>query len=250
MVIEVCRGAGWHVPEQVAVLGVDNNEMNCEASRPTLSSVQPAAEAIGRQAAELLERLLEGHPADSHIEVPPVGVVTRMSTELTAVSDPIVATALSFIKNRAHESISVDDVAEHVGVSKRTLQTRFRVGLDLTVAGERSASVGSTARGTCCVRPIGRSPELRRRRGFRVPRCWPTRSAGRWARPPWPIANAPLTRNRRHRCGSIPPQIERQSSRTAGGTGHGLACRLTSSDETATHPGPYAPRPASARRLP
>ena len=133
-VIDACRMIGVGVPEQVAVVGVDNSEMLCELCDPPLSSVAPAAERIGFEAAALLDRLMnEGSssPAKSagppvQIYLPPREVITRQSSDVWAVDDPAIARALHFIRERACGALSVEEVAAHVRMSRSTLERNFR----------------------------------------------------------------------------------------------------------------------------
>lgn len=124
-VIDMCRFIGVHVPNQVAVLGVDNDELICGVSTPTLSSVSVNAERVGFEAAKALDLLMAGKNPGSTVLVQPVGVVSRQSTDTVGADDPVVATALQFIREHAVESIGVPDLLRHVQVSRRTLELRF-----------------------------------------------------------------------------------------------------------------------------
>ena len=122
------------VPEQVAVLGVDNEEFACEMSNPPLSSVATNPLHIGYEAASLLDRLMRGGKIyDRQIMVPPMGIVIRRSTDVGAISDPIVADAVQFIRQNACEGINVEDILEHLAVSRSVLQRRFRLELNKTI---------------------------------------------------------------------------------------------------------------------
>ncbi|MEX0652604.1 MAG: DNA-binding transcriptional regulator [Phycisphaeraceae bacterium] len=125
--IEACRLAGRRVPEDVALLGVDNDEVMCEMADVPLSSVNPNAERLGYEAARLLDRLMAGGDAPAEpVTVLPAGVVSRTSTEMVAVADEEVSRAAQFIRRHACEPIQVADLMEHVGVSRRTLERRFK----------------------------------------------------------------------------------------------------------------------------
>jgi LacI family transcriptional regulator len=116
-VLMACRRAGLRVPEEVAVLGVDNDTLYCEMTRPGLSSVIVPAEQIGYEAAGLLERLLSGEPAPQDpVLLPPVGVRSRRSSEVLAIEDESVAAAVRFIRQQAHQPLQVDDVLKRVPV--------------------------------------------------------------------------------------------------------------------------------------
>lgn len=129
-VTEVCRQNQLRVPEDVAVLGVDNDDLFCELARPTLSSVIVPSERIGYEAAALLDRLLSGEkPPQEPILLPPPGVVTRRSTEVLAIDDPDVVQAARFIRERGHLPLRVADVLKEVPLGRRSLERRFRQAL-------------------------------------------------------------------------------------------------------------------------
>lgn len=132
--IGACRRAGVAVPEEVAVIGVDNEELACQLALPPLSSVIPDAFRVGYEAASWLDLLMQGKPAPEQLRsIPPLGVMTRQSTDVTAIRDPRVADAMSFIREHACEGIGVDDVLRHVPVSRTVLQQLFREMLDRTI---------------------------------------------------------------------------------------------------------------------
>ena len=125
-VLDACRRAGVAVPDEVAVVGVDNDGLLCELSDPPLTSVEPDARRTGYVAAEILDRLMRNRrvPVLSH-RVPPVGVVTRQSSDMMAAADRDVAEAVRFIRENACSGISVKDVLQRVPLSRRALETRF-----------------------------------------------------------------------------------------------------------------------------
>jgi LacI family transcriptional regulator len=126
-VLDACRVTGLRVPEVVAVIGQHNDELLCELCEPPLSSVIPNARRAGFEAAALLDRLMRGRTvATKRIEVPPVGIATRQSTDLVAVGDERLATAMRFIRKHAHEVIGVDDIARVAGISRSLLERKFR----------------------------------------------------------------------------------------------------------------------------
>ena len=136
-VLETCRMVGLHVPEDVAVLGVDNDEVFCELSDPPLSSVALNAETAGYRAAELLDGMMSGKiRKPRRIVVEAVNVVTRRSTEVIAVKDADVAAALQFIRHEQGRGISVDRVADEVAMSRRSLEKRFRDTIGRTILEE------------------------------------------------------------------------------------------------------------------
>ena len=137
LVLEAARRAGAAVPEQVAVIGVDNDEPLCEISYPPLSSVNPDHRRVGYEGAALLDRMLNGEPKpDAPVYVPPAGLVTRISTDVLAIDDPHVATAVRFIREHACDGIGIDEMVAHVPLSRSTLQRRFRKALGRTIHDE------------------------------------------------------------------------------------------------------------------
>jgi LacI family transcriptional regulator len=136
-VLEACRLANLNVPEDVAVLGIDNDEVFCDLSDPPLSSVALNAETAGYRAAELLDAMMTGRVRKrQRILVEAVGVVTRRSTEMVAVSEPDVVAALQYIRREQGRGISVQSVANEVAVSRRSLEKRFRETIGRTILEE------------------------------------------------------------------------------------------------------------------
>ncbi len=125
--LEACRRAGVAVPDEVAVVGVDNDEALCEIAYPPLSSVWPAHQQVGYEAAALLDRLMRGKRAPAApVIIAPGGVKTRRSTDVLAIEDRNVARALQLIREHACSSLDVEKVAEGAGLSRSVLQRRFR----------------------------------------------------------------------------------------------------------------------------
>ena len=115
------------VPEEVAVIGANNDPIRCELSFPPLSSVVPNAFQSGYRAAETLAEMLAGRkPEIMDQRIEPLGVVTRPSTDVLAIDDKILAAALSFIRLNACRGISVDSVARHAFGSRSQLEKKFR----------------------------------------------------------------------------------------------------------------------------
>lgn len=136
-VLEACSLAGLHVPEDVAVVGVDNDEVFCELADPPLSSVALNAEAAGYRAAALLDEMMHGRVRKpQRMVVEALNVVTRRSTEIIAVEDPDIATALQFIHREQGRGISVEDVVQEVAVSRRNLERRFHDAIGRTILEE------------------------------------------------------------------------------------------------------------------
>ncbi len=124
--VHACRQEGFLVPEQVAVLAADNDELLCEACNPSLSGIALTSERIGFEAAKLLDRMMHGvAPPKRPLLLEPTGVVTRQSTDTLAVEDPDLARAVAFIRSHATDPIQVSDVLVEVPVSRRWLERRF-----------------------------------------------------------------------------------------------------------------------------
>ena len=123
--VQAAREVGCHVPDDVAILGVDNEELLCEIAHPPLSSIRLGAEQIGAAAVMLLDQLMRGKPTGSVTRVPPLEVVTRQSTDVLAVEDPDVAASLRHIREHAVEGLSVKELLDTVPVNRRTLERRF-----------------------------------------------------------------------------------------------------------------------------
>jgi LacI family transcriptional regulator len=128
-VLDACQLAKLHSPEDVAVLGVNDDEIICEMANPPLSSVMHNGRRIGYEAAAMLHRLMQGKKVLTDVVVDPLGVKSRQSTDLLAIDDPEVAAAVRFIRENACKGIRVDDVLDHVPLSRRSLEKRFRQSL-------------------------------------------------------------------------------------------------------------------------
>jgi LacI family transcriptional regulator len=162
-ILEVCRDLDLLVPEQVAVMGVDNDEVLCDLCDPPLTSVAPDTEAIGIRAAELLHRLMdpaggtvrplqqkvnagtetsetsptkkngvEAECVERSIIVGPAGVVTRGSTDTLAIEDPLIAAVAGYIRRHASDGIDVSNLLSEFPMSRRTLERRFNKALNQT----------------------------------------------------------------------------------------------------------------------
>jgi LacI family transcriptional regulator len=126
-VLEACLAARIPVPEQVAVLGVDNTDTICDCLCVPLSSVDSNLEQVGYEGAALLDRIMSHRAvAEKHIEVAPAGIVERRSTDAYAVEQPRVRQALQFIQENCQLPIGVPDIARAVGLSRSGLEKVFR----------------------------------------------------------------------------------------------------------------------------
>jgi len=125
-ILEVCKLLGYKVPEDVAVIGVDNDPMVCEIGDPPLSSIAMNVESAGYESAKLLDQLIDEKRIEGpQILVSPTHVVQRQSSDILAVNDPEVAAAIRFIKENAKNKILVKDIVKTTNVSRRTLEQRF-----------------------------------------------------------------------------------------------------------------------------
>jgi LacI family transcriptional regulator len=125
--LNACREAGIAVPFEVAVVGVDNDELICELAEPRLSSVIPNVHRTGYEAAALLDRMMSGeHVPPGAYLIPPLGVATRQSSDMLAIDDPEIAKALQFIRQHACEGIKVEDILETLPLSRRIFESRFK----------------------------------------------------------------------------------------------------------------------------
>ena len=133
-VLEACKIAGLAVPDSVAVLGVDNDELMCNLTTPALSSIQPDTTRTGFLAASLLDQMMSGEALAPRLHlIPPLRVVTRHSTDIVAVGDPVVSRAVQLIRDKVDEGVPVSAIQRHVGLSRRALDYRFLRVLGRTV---------------------------------------------------------------------------------------------------------------------
>ena len=125
-VLEACKAAGLRVPDDVAVVGVDNDVI-CDLCDPPLTSIEQGCFEIGRTAAALLDSMMSGHkPKHLRQVIPPVGLVARASTDLIYVADRVVADAMKCIRDDDGHGLQADALAQRMGVSRSTLDKRFK----------------------------------------------------------------------------------------------------------------------------
>jgi len=126
-IVDACQRANLAVPEDVAVIGVDDDALLCELCNPPLSSVMPDSERIGYEAAALLDHLMSGsRPSLRQWLIPPLGVRTRQSTDVLAIEDPDLTAAVRYIREHACQGISVQDILDQVSLSRTLLERKFR----------------------------------------------------------------------------------------------------------------------------
>lgn len=136
-VAAACRAARRDVPGEIAILGVNDDDLTCESTNPPLSSIETGGEQIGYRAAMLLADLMEGAPPTREPAwVPPRGVVMRASTDALGTADELVVRAVEFIRQNVARPTSVNDVLAAVMVSRKSLERRFGEQLGRTPLAE------------------------------------------------------------------------------------------------------------------
>ena len=131
-VLDACRRLQITVPEEIAVIGVDNDEESCRLADPPLSSVKDNARRVGFEAARLLDSLMAGARENEKavpILIPPLGVAVRRSTETTAVDDPLIAQTMRYIRENAVRGLRVSDLLTRFNVSRSVLYRRFHAAV-------------------------------------------------------------------------------------------------------------------------
>jgi len=137
--LESCRRIGVMAPEEVAVIGVDNDEVVCEISDPMLSSIEARHDRVGFHAAKLLDEMINGSPAPTEpmtVGVP--SIVVRRSTDVQTIADLDVVSAVRFIRENACNGIHIEDVLAHVALSESTLNRKFQQTLSRSIHEEIS----------------------------------------------------------------------------------------------------------------
>jgi len=136
--INTAREAGLAIPEDIAILGVDNDEAVCTICDPPLSSISFNLSKAGYDAAALLDAIISGRDTlrGQCIRMQPAEVKSRGSTDIFAVDDPDMVEALKFIYDNRSQAMQVDDIARHLCISKRSLQMKFRKTLGRSIHDE------------------------------------------------------------------------------------------------------------------
>jgi len=134
---DACTQIGLLIPQEVALLGLGNDELECTLTRPLLSSIAVPSERVGYEAAKLLDQIMSGEVENpDSVFLPPLYVVTRQSTDTMAVEDQLVREALQYIHQHAAEDLGVGQLAREIAVSRRSLERRFRQVLGRSVLEE------------------------------------------------------------------------------------------------------------------
>lgn len=126
-VADICRQEGLKIPDQVSIVGCHDDNILCELQSPPISSAAVPLEQIGYRAAEVLDRLMAGDkPPEGPILIPPVGIVTRGSSDAMALDNPDVVQAIRIIREHADKPLSVENILAAVPTSRRSLEREFR----------------------------------------------------------------------------------------------------------------------------
>lgn len=121
---------GFMIPDEIAILGIDNDSHLCNVLTPPLSSIEPNSVLIGYQAAKLLDEKMNSRSKNRTLKkpmkIPPLGVITRQSTDLIAANDPEMVRIARYIRNNVMQGLRVGDVVKEYELSKRTLERRYK----------------------------------------------------------------------------------------------------------------------------
>lgn len=182
--IGACMRTRVKVPEEVAVVGVDNDETLCEMADVPISSIDPASRRVGFEAASMLDRLMRGEPLDQKtVVVSPIGLVVRASSDALAVPDDQVATAMRYMQAHACDPMRVEDMMGVLQVSRRTLEKRFRTIFGRTLHDEIRRLQFERARQLLCETDM-RIPQVATRCGFKDPKRFTTLFREEFGSPP------------------------------------------------------------------
>jgi LacI family transcriptional regulator len=131
--LDACRRVKFKVPEDVAVVGVDNDPVLCSLANPPLSSLEQNVRDIGYHAALLLDRMMRGKKVEArNYYLEPGHVVTRESSDILAIQDEAIARAVRYIRENSDKSIKVNDVVSASGISRRSLELKFIEHIGIT----------------------------------------------------------------------------------------------------------------------
>ncbi len=125
--VDICCAVGLAIPDEVSIVGVDDDELLARLASPTLTSISLDSRRMGYLAAELLDRQMAGHKVAPKIHlVAPIGLFERQSTDALAIKDDVVAKAVRYIRSHACDGINVSDVLQETATTRRVLERRFK----------------------------------------------------------------------------------------------------------------------------
>ena len=124
--LHACNEANIRVPDEIAVLGGDDDRLACEASSPPMSGVIVTSEQIGRTACQQLDRMMRGRRADPHTLIDPIDITTRQSTDVLALRDPELLKALVILRQNAYSPMTIDGLMRRIAMSRRSLERMFQ----------------------------------------------------------------------------------------------------------------------------
>ncbi len=131
---DLCMAAGLRVPDDIAILGADDNRLICENQAVPLSSVRHDLKTIGYEGAAMLDQLMNGKQPEQRLKlIPPRGITIRQSTDALAVTDPLIRKLLEYLKANLKRSIGTVELAEMFGISRRSLEMRFRDSMHTSI---------------------------------------------------------------------------------------------------------------------
>lgn len=164
--VRCARVAGLRVPEDIALVGADNDALECELMAPPLSSVMIPWQEVGRSAAQLVQLALSGEASPGkRVVISPLAVQVRRSSDVLAIEDALVAEAVRWIRTQIDRRLTVTMVARAVGSARQRLERRFRRVLDRTVKDEIQRARVEAARELLQTTSAGLA-EVARRSGF------------------------------------------------------------------------------------
>lgn len=135
LVSTICISQGWSIPDQLTVIGTNNEVLICNASRPTLSSIEMADRLCGYEAAKMLDQLMNGKDIGPELirYVQPKELVLRRSSDSFAVEDKAMVLALAYMAENVHRKVTVKEIAQAANIGRQSLEHRFRKQLKRTV---------------------------------------------------------------------------------------------------------------------
>lgn len=145
-IVHACDDAGLRIPDEVALISGTDDDLLCGLSHIPISAVHVAAHRIGLRAAEVLDDMLHGRKPPPNALVPPLGVISRRSTDVIPLDDQVVTAAMRYIRAHAGQALQVEDIARSVGVSRRALERRFLAALARSPGAEIRLVRGERAR--------------------------------------------------------------------------------------------------------